>query len=343
MLNQELSEQIRNKAIELGFEKCGIISISAMSGYLDRLQEREKHFPQTEPFLNQFADFAHPESSFPWARSIVVAVWNFGQYRTSDDLKGIVGRTFLTTGPDSPLEQAQILLENFFKDHSLQYTSHAGLGLTSSRYAAEKAGLGIIRKNNFFYTENGSSSYITTWLIDAETQWCGTHQLAQCPDSCDLCRQACPTGSLSQDYAMNPLICIACLTTFTGRDLPAEPNRKQIGSWIYGCDACQDACPFNKKGSSELKDLPGTETVAKMMNPKMILALDEQTWKTCLQPQFWYLKPDELWKLKVNALNYMLNNWKDEYADLIRQTAKNESGPVRKMADFVLENTIDSK
>ena len=88
--------------------------------------------------------------------------------------------------------------------------------MTALRWAALKAGLGIIRKNNFFYSDSGSWVYLEAWLIDQELTLKENTNLKNCPPNCNLCIKACRTNSLSEPYMMNRSTCISCLTT--GKD-----------------------------------------------------------------------------------------------------------------------------
>ena len=77
-----------------------------------------------------------------------------------------------------------------------------------------KAGLGIIRKNNFLYTEKGSFVMLEGFVIDASCELHQHHDLKPCAPQCRLCQDHCPTRALSAPFTMNPLKCVSFWNTF---------------------------------------------------------------------------------------------------------------------------------
>lgn len=69
---QDLALHVRNKALELGYEKCGIILISDMYDYADKLKQRIELIPEARPYMERFYRFANLQNDYSWARSIVV-------------------------------------------------------------------------------------------------------------------------------------------------------------------------------------------------------------------------------------------------------------------------------
>ncbi len=108
-----------------------------------------------------------------------------------------------------------------------------------------KAGIGIIRKNNFFYTENGSWQNLEAFLVDEPLEYIEKCNVYPCSNKCNICMDACPTHSLSEPYMM-------CRNTWDGWDFTVEPLRDKMGSWVYGCDAC----PYNHNKWKNDEDFP---------------------------------------------------------------------------------------
>ena len=210
------------------------------------------------------------------------------------------------------------------------------MGRCSLRWAAMKAGIGIIRKNNFFYTERGSWNHLEAFLIGEPLEYIETCAVRPCPDGCSLCVKACPTGALCAPYTMNPAACVSALTTWSGWDLTTEPLRAKMGRWAYGCDVCQDVCPFNRGAWSGGKEFPGLPELAKHLPLTEIVEADYDTLKNIVQPAFWYIPADKVWRYKTNALNVMLNDYSPEYLPAIKKACSDEAEQVRKMAAWVL-------
>lgn len=330
-----LEKKIRDKAFELGYEKCGIIPICEMEGYDERLMERQEREPSSKLFYQKLSWLTHVKDQYPWAESIVIAVSGHGRYKVPDRLEGRIGKHYIFDGrcnAETAEYRRNAEMDKFLLELGLKTASEKKFGAVGFRWAAMKAGLGIVRRNNFFYTESGSMVVLEGWITDRKMEYIESAELPPCPAGCDKCMKACPTNSLSSPFAMNPLSCVSFLTTTGGRDLPNNPLRKNFGTWIYGCDACQDACPMNAGKRAETDCFPGTIELAPRLTPENIMAMDEEFYRQSVQPKYFYLSPDELWKWKVDALNYMGNNYEEAFRPYIMQACENENEKIRDMA-----------
>jgi epoxyqueuosine reductase len=206
------------------------------------------------------------------------------------------------------------------------------------RWAAQAAGLGISRRNNFFCGEHGAYYALNAWAVNAELdEYIHERGIPPCPDHCDRCVKACPTGALSAAYTMNIHECISRLTTSGGISLEADdPRNAQIGKWLYGCDACTDCCPHNAQKWQGGSDFPGLEEVAKYLEPLAILRLRYEQIAQILMPRYFYLHENDLWKWKVNALNVLANDWNQQYVDDVRVSRSDSDERVRAKAEWVL-------
>lgn len=333
-----IEKMIQSKAYELGYDKCGIIPLEALSEYENRFEERIQKIPQSAGFYERQKRLFEPKKRFSWAKSVVVVAERYGKYKVPKSLYGHIGKHYLfDTRIDENTQEFQEgrAFEDYMRSFGLQVETERKFGLVGLRWAAMKAGLGIIRRNNFFYTQSGSWVTLYAWVIDKKMELLETSDLPQCPKGCDRCIHACPSGSLCAPYTMSPLKCISYLTTFGGRDLPNEPLYKNFSDCIYGCDICQDVCPMNKGKWQENEDFPGLSELAPMLTPKSILEMNEDFYKENIQPKFFYLSPDELWKWKVNVLCYMRNNYQKEYEPYIIAACKNDHIKVREMAQTI--------
>jgi len=331
--------EIVHSAIKLGFDKCGIIPIAKMLGYEKRLEERIQHFPETEEKYKGFRAFAHLEQNYPWAEAVVICSYWYGKYRIPSELQGCIAKYYLTDGRRNTASagyQTSIAFEKYLIDCGLQTATDREFGITALRWAAMQAGIGIVRKNNFFYTEKGSYQHLEAFLIDKPLEYIMEHNIRPCAQTCDFCIKACPTKSLEAPYTMCRNTCVSCLTTFDGWDLTKEPLQGKFGSWMYGCDACQDACPYNKKAWTENEEFPGLEELCKYLTYTEIVHADYGWLETVLQPKLWYIPKGKEWRYKTNALNAMLNNYSSEYLQVIKDACQDEYEEVRDMSKWVL-------
>ncbi len=333
-----LEQKIKNKAYELGYENCGIVPLEKLDGYGQKILERIQKVPESETFYKRQYRLIDPQESFPWAQSIIIVIERNGRYRIPDELKGRIGKHYLfdtRIGENTNEFQAGTEMENHMQALGLRFAGDRKFGLAGLRWAAMKAGLGIIRKNNFFYTKSGSWGTLQGWLIDQTLELTDTIDLPQCPDNCNRCIKACPSGSLLAPYTMSPAECISYLTTFGGRNLPVEPLRKTFGQCLYGCDICQEACPMNKGKWKETEDFPGVSDLAPSLTPEKIMEMDEAFYKQNIQPKFFYLNEEELWKWQVNALCFMQNNYQEKYKPYIIAACKSKNTKVGELARLI--------
>jgi len=337
---QTTAQAIQDKAHELGYEKCGIIPLEMMYEFESKLEERTRNVPSASGFYERQKRLIDPTKTYPWAKSIVVVAERYGQYKLPSTLAGHIGRHYLydaRINENTEEFQRGLLLDAYLQSLGLQTATERKYGLVGLRWAAMKAGLGTIRRNNFFYTDSGSWVTLYAWLIDEEMTLVETNTLPSCPEKCHRCITACPTKSLSAPYTMNPMSCISFLTTFGGRDLPHEPLAKSFGTCIYGCDICQEVCPMNHKKLSDEKEFPELSLLADSLTPERIMEMDEDFYRKNVQPKFFYLSPDDLWKWKVNVLCFMQNNYQESYKPYIVEANTASHDKIREMAHTVCQ------
>lgn len=341
MDNTTLARQIEAKALELGYESCGIILVEELAGFADRLAERLEKAPNYAADPTFFSRMATPQKKWPWAKAVVVCVKPYNQYDMPPHLVGVVGRTYLVdsrNNPESPEYKASVALVAFMEENGLQTAYNRKFPVTSVRWAAEKAGLGIFRRNNFVYTEkSGSWMTMEVFLIDRALELKHEARLKPCPEGCDLCVKACPTKSLSKPFVMDRMNCVSHITTWGDGDYPNADNSEQLGGWMYGCDVCQDVCPQNKGKWVGGRAFPGLDALGEAISLEQVVQMDYGTLRTLIQPKLWYIEPDAVWKYKAAALNAMKNTWQPSYAATVEAACHDEVEQVRRVAQWVKE------
>lgn len=243
-----LSKEIYNCAIRCGFDNCGIISVNALSGFEDFLEKRINNVPQSKSFYENVGSIQDTKERFPWARSIVILTFNYGKYRYPKELQGKYAKAFFLYADKNCT--AGFNLEHFeqwFVEHEIRAEGGDHVGIGPLRYIAAKAGLGIIRKNNFFYTQDGSYNSLIGYVIDKECELIQNVNVIPCGEKCDLCQRACKTKALQSPHTMNPLKCVSYWTTFGNSDIPQGLSLEMFEEWVCGCDNCQDVCPHNRR------------------------------------------------------------------------------------------------
>ena len=108
---------------------------------------------------------------------------------------------------------------------------------------AVKSGLGWVGKNTIVLNENyGSFAFIATVFINVELDY-NESVLNQC-ETCTMCIDSCPTGALFDEHKLDANLCISYHTIENKNAIPENIN---LNGWIFGCDICQDACPYNRR------------------------------------------------------------------------------------------------
>ncbi len=333
-----IEQLIQEKAYSLGYEKCGIVPLKELQGYGERFEERIRKLPASGQIYDRQRRLVNPLESYPWARSVVVLVNRYGKYKIPEPLKNRIARYYLVDHRNDENAQEHKnnrIMEEFMEGLELRIAGDRKFGIVGLRFAAMQAGLGMVRRNNFFYTESGSWVNIEAWLTDRDMRLTEKTEIPPCPKGCNLCIRSCPTGSLCEPFTMLPNTCISYLTTFGGRNLTAKPLRNTFQKCIYGCDICQEVCPMNKGKWEEKEEFPGLEELAPYLTPEMILDMGEEFYKTKIQPKFFYLSPDDLWKWKINVLVYMKNNYEERYKSYILSACSNSHEKIREMAQLL--------
>lgn len=331
------AKEIYDKALELGYAACGIIKAEDMRGYGDKINARIGHFPETKSYYSYFRRHAKPEEAEPFVKSIIVCAGRYGKYNIPEELQGRIAKFYLTdyrVVPESKEYQAAAEFDEYLSENGVKAKRDIN-GISAGRYAAAKAGIGIIRKNNFLYTEYGSWVWLDTWFIDQELEYIGKPNLPPCPTNCTKCIDACTTRALSEPYQMNAFKCISMLTWGgTPNTLPPEELRGKMNGWVYGCDDCQDCCPINKGCWTADEDFPRIGELKKYLTLEQLCTLDYKIIEAKLKPLFYYIKSEYLWKWRVNALRAMTYEYRPEYLPYIEQARGDENALVREMADW---------
>ena len=251
-MNTLLAQEIHDKALACGYDDCGIVPLDALDFYKERMIKRLEDVPESKKVYADSNAFLTLKENYPWAQSIVVCTEYFGAYKFPASLqkryaKGLL--LSLANIPDGGEVKQRRSFETWFNDKNIQFfggETAKPTGVVPLRPASVAAGLGIYRKNNFFYGPKGSNYELVAYLIDQPCEYIRHLEIPPCPETCDLCQQKCKTKSLSAPFTMNPLTCVSYINTFGDGKLPEGVTEDMLEEWILGCDNCQDCCPFNK-------------------------------------------------------------------------------------------------
>ena len=200
-MNTLLAQEIYDKALACGYDSCGIVPLDALDFYKERLIKRLEDVPESKEVYAHSKDFLALKEKYPWAQSIVVCTEYFGDYKFPVSLRNRYAKGLLlslSNIPHSDEFKRRQSFEVWLGENRIRYIggeTAKPAGIIPLRPASVAAGLGIYRKNNFFYGPKGSSYELVGYLIDESCEYIQQLEIPPCPDSCNLCQQGCRTKS----------------------------------------------------------------------------------------------------------------------------------------------------
>jgi epoxyqueuosine reductase len=249
---RELARLIRDRALVEGFEKVGIVPAHALDRESEQLGEwlRRGYQGQMKWMARAPEMRTDPRKLFPAARSVIVVAKNYytpaehkddahtgkvSRYAWGDDYHDVVGarlQSLLSWIEESvPGAEGKVCVD---------------IQPVMDKAWAVRAGLGWLGKHtNVITPEYGSWVFIGELLLNLELEY-DTEQIEDHCGSCRLCIDACPTGAITEPYVLDSNKCISYATIELRADeIPAEV-KENLDGWLYGCDICQDVCPWNR-------------------------------------------------------------------------------------------------
>jgi epoxyqueuosine reductase len=274
---QRLTNSLKAEARRLGFELVGVTPAVVPTGYGRYLEWLELGREAGMGYLRRHAEAKeHPKHVLEGVRSVVVAGMIYGQ-------------------PDStPLAPSQGKIARYARGldyHEILWRKlEALLGWIQGEYPgvvgraacdtapilerdfARMAGLGWIGKNTCLIDRKaGSFTVLGSLLVDVELAYDAPNESNYC-GTCTRCLDACPTGAFDGPYQLDARRCISYWTIEHKGPIP-EKESEILGDWVFGCDICQDVCPWNRKAPSGRE--PGLDARPGWVNPDLIEWLAE--------------------------------------------------------------------
>ncbi len=247
------NEIVIHFAKELGFELVGFSKAEPLNNEIENLKEWiEKKYHAKMDYMNKnFDKRLNANNILPNARSVISLGLNYYYEDIHNEGKNFGKVSRYAWGKDYHLIIWEKLetLENQLKslDPNFESKSYVDTGPVMDKAWAVKSGLGWQGKNsNVISKEIGSWFFIANIITnydfdynDIIKDYCGT---------CTACIEACPTNAIVQPYIVDSNRCISYLTIENKEEIDNHFKGK-FENWIFGCDICQDVCPWNKKFS----------------------------------------------------------------------------------------------
>ena len=244
------SESIKKKAQKLGFQKVGIARADPTPKEKNDLEtwlDQGRH--ATMGWMEKRKDErGNIHTYFPEAKSIISVGMNYHVGKGQNDINSDLKFSTYAWGDDyhDVLKKRIFQLLKWIKESQTEIKGIVCVDTSPvmDKVWAQKAGLGWIGKHtNLISRDQGSWLFLGELILNMELEYDAPFVEDLC-GSCTACIDACPTQAL-EEYRINAGKCISYLTIEHRGELPEAEN--DLHGWIYGCDVCQEVCPWNQK------------------------------------------------------------------------------------------------
>ena len=197
------------------------------------------------------------KEKFPWAKAIIIGPWHYNYYRFPQELRPAFDKSEIFQGrfiKGTQENLAGLALEACMSTCGLKYKAleHGDKRVLES--LAVELGLGIIRKNSKFYTEEGSFCNLHAWVIDRDFHLDHEGQAQACPDHCSRCIRQCPVQALTKAYEKDFQLCQINQKEEKSHKALAYKLEPIHGKYLKACNLCLEICPYNQDRWEEEED-----------------------------------------------------------------------------------------
>ncbi|WP_235908917.1 tRNA epoxyqueuosine(34) reductase QueG [Roseiconus nitratireducens] len=264
-------QPLRDLAHQLGFVRIGVAPAVDSQGYSDLVRWIDQGYAaDMDYFENRLPAYRHPDGVMPGTKSIMVLAFPYPTELAGDLLvgHGQVAR-YAWPGDDyhDTIHGKLKKLRRLVLDAAPE-TRVRGCVDTAplmERELAMLAGIGWRGKNTLLLNrEIGSYFFLACLLLDVDLPCDAPHDSTHC-GTCTACLDACPTDAFPRPGVLDASRCISYLTI--EHRGPIDPElRSGMGEWVFGCDVCQEVCPWNRKPARRAMS-PGSMTSPRSMHP----------------------------------------------------------------------------
>ena len=259
-MNNEIKNKIIEKSLSLGFQKIGFSDANFYESDKNNLFSwiEKKYNADMNWISKRKEERANILKYFPEAKTVISFGYNYFTGRGSSEISDEYKFSNYAWGDDYHIIIKKYLfeiaeyIESLFKN--LKYRVCVDTSPIMERNWAVRAGIGWIGKNTHLITKDyGSWLFLGEIIINKKIPPTGFFEQDYC-GTCTACLDSCPTDALKEPYILDSNKCISYLTIEHKGDIPDE-QKDSLENWIYGCDICQEVCPWNIKFETMSNDL----------------------------------------------------------------------------------------
>jgi epoxyqueuosine reductase len=271
---------IKEAAKLLGFDYCGISKAEFLEEEAPRLEKwlKENRHGQMKYMENYFDKRLDPTLLVEGAKSVVSLLYNYYPQQQQNPgapkiSKYAYGKDYHEVIREKLNEFLTIIKEKIGAVNGRAFVDSAPV---MDKAWAAKSGLGWIGKNsNLINKQNGSFFFIAELIVDLEMEYDGP--IKDYCGTCTRCIDACPTQAIIDPFIVDGSKCISYLTIELKDEIPQEFSDKMQG-WAFGCDVCQDVCPWNSFSTAHHEPL--------FNDTRGLLNLSESEWHDMSEETF---------------------------------------------------------
>lgn len=293
-----LEDRLKARARQLGFELVGIATAAPADGFDRFLDWLDRGCAGEMVYLRRQASARrHPDSILPAVRSVVMLGMNYhckpggansesariASYALGQDYHDVLR---------SKLNELLAWVQTESPDaHGRGVVDTAPL---LERDFARRAGLGWVGKNTMLLNKRlGSFFFLGALLLDLALAPDSPFDATHC-GSCTACLDACPTHAFLGPYQLDSRLCVSYLTIELRGSIP-EALRPGVGSWLFGCDICQDVCPWNRKAPLGTESALRPRDDLEAIDPINLFKMDAEEFRR-------HFRHTALWRTKRQGL-----------------------------------------
>jgi len=248
--SSKYSQLIKDEAKRLGFMACGISKATFLEEEAPRLENwlLKNHHGEMKYMENYFDKRLDPRLLVDDAKSVISLSLNYFTEEKQKDpsapkiSKYAYGQDYHTVIKEKLKELLFFIEEKIGAVSGRAFVDSAPV---LDRAWAKKSGIGWIGKNsNLISKQNGSFFFLAELIIDLELDYDNPFQTDHC-GTCTRCLDACPTDAIIAPQVVDGTKCISYLTIELKNEIPNQFKDK-MDNWMFGCDICQDVCPWNR-------------------------------------------------------------------------------------------------
>lgn len=276
-----LTEAIKEKCVEAGFIKVGFAEASELKFEKMYLREwlDENRNAGMKWMDDSFEKRINPKLVFENAKSIISLAYLYDTPIAHSENQDIpkISRYAWGEGDYHKVIKKRLkvlcaAIEALSPEIQTRY--YVDDGPVMDKVWAGKAGIGWLSKNtNIINQDFGSFFFLASILINIELEY--NAPVDDLCKSCSLCVDACPTGALYDEYKLDANLCISYHTIENREEL--IPDKINLNGWIFGCDICQDVCPYNnrKTFTEDINFYPRKDSLYKTYNQLLQMTEDD--------------------------------------------------------------------